>query len=174
VFAKVASDHILANRLKPRGVVREKDAIKRFLNTSDTSIVARPIKEIKASLKQVMQKYVGVFRSRTLLSESLIKLEAIKKEMRAVKINSIHSEWNTELLALMELENLMISAECTAYSAINREESRGAHYREDFPLRDDENFLYHSIITRDYKYQKTPPRFNTVNVDFFAPESRKY
>jgi succinate dehydrogenase / fumarate reductase flavoprotein subunit len=81
-------------------------------------------------------------------------------------------EFNTELLEALELENLLDLAECTVASALARQESRGAHAREDFPKRDDARFLSHTFAAK--KDRGVALTYKPVVVTKFQPQERKY
>lgn len=132
---------------------------------------------IKSNLKRIMNKNVGVFRSKEILDIAMAELDSLYHEMQNHKVSSRDLKWNNELLEYLDLENLMISARATIYAALMRRESRGAHYREDFPERNDDEFLYHSLITKceeSLLYSKRDVRFDSSNVGFFPPETRNY
>ena len=176
VFAKVASEHIAQNLVttSQHNLFDQRKYAARLANLFGQTLSTMSVTDIKASIKMVMHKYVGVFRNETLLSRGIDELSTIKHHFERVKISSTNLIWNNELIELLEVDNLLISAQCTIRAAIAREESRGAHYREDFDIRDDDQFLYHSIITPYFEYFKRPVRMNTQYVDFFPPGQRNY
>ncbi len=88
-----------------------------------------------------------------------------------MKIDDKGLRWNTDLMEAWELNSLLDLAEVTAFSALARTESRGAHYREDFPSRDDQNFLKHSIALKDEKIRVT---YKPVRIGRYRPTERKY
>ena len=80
--------------------------------------------------------------------------------------------WNTEIIEALELRNLMIVGEMILTSALNRRESRGAHSREDYPQRDDPNFLKHTLAF--YSSAGIDLQYKPVNITLFEPKERKY
>lgn len=133
--------------------------------------------EIKAKLKRIMNKNVGVFRNKEVLDIGIAELDSLYHEMKNHKVLAMDLQWNNELLEYLDLENLMVSARSTIYAASMRRESRGAHYREDFSERNDDEFLYHSLITKSgefLSYSTRAVRFIASNVGFFPPEPRNY
>ena len=103
------------------------------------------VSEIRLTMQKIMQKHAGVFRNDLLLQEGVIQLNDLYKEIENVKIDDKSRIFNTEFIELLELKNLMVNALVTMEGANFRKESRGAHSHEDYPDRDDENWLKHTI-----------------------------
>jgi len=101
------------------------------------------------------------------------KLKELKERFKNIEIQDKGLVFNTDLMEAIELENLLYNAEATVYSAINRNESRGAHTREDFPARDDVNWMNHSFI---FKNDNGDPKITLkpVTVTRYKPMERKY
>jgi succinate dehydrogenase / fumarate reductase flavoprotein subunit len=104
--------------------------------------------EIRREMRSLMMDNVGVFRTATMLGEALDRLQELKERYSRVGVMDKGKRWNTELLETWELGCLLDLAEVTAVTALERKESRGAHAREDFPDRDDEQWLRHSLAFR--------------------------
>jgi len=106
---------------------------------------SRSTAEVRLSMQRVMQNHAAVFRTGETLREGCEKLAGVFEAMPDLKVSDRSLVFNTDLIETLELENLLLQAAATIHSAENRKESRGAHAREDFPERDDANWLVHSL-----------------------------
>ena len=128
---------------------------------------------IRAELQQAMMKNVSVFRQRESLTAALEKIEDLKARYQNLSIQDKGSCFNRDLLDAVELGHLLDLAEVITRGALIRKESRGAHTREDFPDRDDKNFLVHTMAL--YDAAKGPQIFTKpVTITQFEPKERKY
>lgn len=105
----------------------------------------RKVAEIRLDMQRTMQTHCGVFRNKAHLSEGQKKMAHIVDSFKDVQVSDRSLIWNTDLVEALELENLLQQSTVTLASALNRQESRGAHAREDFPDRNDKKWLKHSL-----------------------------
>ncbi|MBN3931097.1 succinate dehydrogenase flavoprotein subunit [Streptomyces verrucosisporus] len=135
------------------------------------------VTEIRRSLQETMDKNVMVFRTEQTLKEAVEEIASLRKRYRNVSVQDKGKRFNTDLLEAIELGNLLDLAEVTAVSALARKESRGGHYREDYPNRDDVNFMRHTMAYREVGDDGT----ESIRLDYkpvvqtrYQPMERKY
>jgi succinate dehydrogenase / fumarate reductase flavoprotein subunit len=114
---------------------------------------ATPTAKIRNQMQRDMQQHAAVFRTGDSLSEGVDKMNTIFAGFADVGVSDRGLVWNTDLVETLELENLLLQAQITIQSALNRTESRGGHAREDYPERDDENWMKHTLAWVDSKGQ---------------------
>ncbi|MXP09697.1 succinate dehydrogenase flavoprotein subunit [Pseudoblastomonas halimionae] len=108
-----------------------------------------PTARVREEMQKSMQSHCAVFRNSETLSEGVEQLKAVNKRMEDIHVSDRSLIWNSDLVETLELDNLMAQANVTIASAENRKESRGAHAHEDYPDRDDANWMKHTIATFD-------------------------
>jgi succinate dehydrogenase (ubiquinone) flavoprotein subunit len=155
VFGRAVSHTIRDNfnpgdKLKPTAADAGAEHIE-VLDQVRTSDGPKSTAEIRLSMQKAMQTDVSVFRTQESLDEGVRKMEEIDASFPQVGIKDRSMIWNSDLVETLELRNLLTCATQTAVSAANRKESRGAHAREDYPDRDDENWMKHTL-----SFQKKP------------------
>jgi succinate dehydrogenase / fumarate reductase flavoprotein subunit len=139
-----------------------------------------PTAKIRLDMQRTMQHHAAVFRTGESLQEGIDRLEPIFASFADVRVSDRSLIWNTDLVETMELENLLLQAMGTIKSALNRTESRGAQAREDYPNRDDENWMKHTLCWVDaagnvrFDYRSVQMHTLTDDVEPIPPKARTY
>lgn len=130
------------------------------------------IGQLRQAFQDCMTQHCGVFRTEEIMREGLNQLKQLQQQYQQIYLDDKGTCWNTELIEALELSNLMLVGEIILTSALNRKESRGAHSREDYPQRDDANFLKHTMAF--YSSARIDLNYRPVSITMFEPQERKY
>ncbi|NCR38372.1 MAG: succinate dehydrogenase/fumarate reductase flavoprotein subunit [Microcystis aeruginosa W13-11] len=130
------------------------------------------IGQLRQQFQDCMTQHCGVFRSEATMREGIKQIGELKRKYEQIYLDDRGDCWNTELIEAWELQSLMVVGEIILTSALNRQESRGAHSREDFPQRDDQNFLQHTLAY--YSPDRIDIDYMPVVIQDFTPVERKY
>jgi succinate dehydrogenase / fumarate reductase flavoprotein subunit len=139
-----------------------------------------PTADIRLEMQRVMQAHAAVFRTGESLQEGIAKLEKVFASFEDVSVSDRSLIWNTDLVETLELDNLLLQAMGTIKSAANRTESRGAQAREDYPERDDDNWMKHTLCWVDarggvrFDYKPVTMTTLTDEVQPIPPKARTY
>jgi succinate dehydrogenase / fumarate reductase flavoprotein subunit len=130
------------------------------------------INQLCQTFQDTMTQFCGVFRTDELMREGLEKLQQLQQQYQQIYLDDKGKLWNTEIIEALELRSLMIVGQMILTSALNRQESRGAHYRTDYDQRDDTNFLKHTLAY--YSPAGIDLNYLPVKIAMFQPQERKY
>ena len=130
------------------------------------------ILSLRSDLQKSMMDHCGVYRTESTLKKALSDITVFKSRFSQIHVSDKSQVFNTDLLDALELNNLIDLACVTVSAALARQESRGAHYREDYPLRDDANWLKHSLAS--LSNGKVDLKYKPVVMGKFQPQERKY
>ena len=128
--------------------------------------------ELMDEARAAVGEHCGVFRTKGKIEEGLVRIAAVKKRFPSVAITDKSDTFNTELISVFELSYVLALGRAILIGALAREESRGAHTRTDFPDRDDERWLKHTVATKDGDGLKLD--YKEVTITKYKPEERKY
>jgi succinate dehydrogenase / fumarate reductase flavoprotein subunit len=179
VFGRAAGNHMIEYlRENPYPRAHDGEDARRSLQRLarwDETRGDETVAGITRELRQLMQKHCGVYRKRDVLATGLDQLNLLSRRMETISLGDTSRVFNTARIEALELENLMLVARATLVSALAREESRGAHTREDFPSRDDDRWLKHSLYSlEDDQLDYKPVRLKALSVETFKPKERSY
>ena len=138
------------------------------------------VADLRLKMQRTMQNHAAVFRTAETLKEGQEMIDKIREEYANITIGDRSMIWNSDLVEALELANLIDQAVLTVHGALNRQESRGAHAREDFPDRDDKNWMKHTIAWLDEKgrvkidYRPVTLQTMTDEVEYVPPVKRVY
>ncbi|MHB1175513.1 MAG: succinate dehydrogenase flavoprotein subunit [Sulfuriferula sp.] len=179
VFGRAAGNHIIETlrenpfpRLLPESAAEV--ALARLARWDKTG-AGENVADLRLALQTLMQKHCGVFRTEALIREGIAALDILETRLDKACIADHGQIFNTARIEALELENLFGVARATLVSALTRTESRGAHAREDYPQRDDDHWLKHTLYSRENDQIDTKPvRLKPLTVEPFLPRERSY
>jgi len=179
VFGRAAGKHIeemLGQGMEQREASKtDIEQAQNRLSRLNESNSGESVAVLRAELQDVMQNHFGVFRRGDFMQDGIQKLSALRERIANVHLVDKSQTFNTARIEALELENLFEVAEATAIAAEGRNESRGAHARDDFRERDDENWLCHSMFfPNDKRVGKREVNFSPKTVDTMEPQVRSY
>lgn len=184
VFGRSAS--IRAAEVVKKGMSHrkvEKEAVDKILARFDrirNSSGKTKVASLRLDMQKAMQNHAAVFRTASTLKEGQDLVDGYRKQYSDIQISDRSLIWNTDLVEALELDNLLDQAVLTVHAACNREESRGAHAREDFKERDDKKWMMHSLGWIDEKgkvvldYKPVSLETMTDEVEVVPPKKRTY
>jgi succinate dehydrogenase / fumarate reductase flavoprotein subunit len=179
VFGRAAGKHIesmLRQGIEQRSASQSDiDQALSRLNRLNNTTKGESVAELRSLMQTIMQNHFGVFRRGDFMREGISKLAELRQRIANISLTDKSNAFNTARIEALELENLFEVAEATAIAAEARTESRGAHARDDFQERDDENWLCHSLYMPGSKtVSKRAVNFSPKTVEKFEPKVRTY
>ena len=151
------------------------DAASERLQALNDRASGESVAPLRRELQEIMQNHFGVFRTGEFMRDGIAKLASLRERVEAVVLADRSLAFNTSRIECLELQNLFETAEATAIVAEARDESRGAHARDDFTERDDQNWLCHSLYHSDgQRVSKRGVNFTPHTVETFQPKARSY
>jgi len=140
-----------------------------------------PTAELRLAMQKTMQRDCSVFRTKEVLAEGVANIKKVWDDAEDIKTTDHSLIWNTDLIETLEFDNLISQSAVTVQGALAREESRGAHAREDFPKRDDKDWMKHTLSYADYGTHTVKLDFRPVHtftlsneVSYIEPKERVY
>jgi succinate dehydrogenase / fumarate reductase flavoprotein subunit len=168
IYAKSAMSDEGDNGIGDQAMTSERDRVEHFFQGS--GVEDPPL--LREEMRKTMVEKVFLFRTKQQLTEASEKVEELKKRFNHLRPIDGHKTYNLDLIRAIELEDMLDLSEVIVTSALGREESRGSHVRLDFPKRDDERFLKHTLTYRTPRGPRID--YSEVKITRFQPEERKY
>ena len=179
--ARRARELIKPGDARPQLKAGAGDDLVEYLDRLRSADGTTPTAELRLKMQRIMQNHCAVFRTGEVMREGLEQLQAVVEGFADVRVSDRSLIWNSDLLETLELDNLLRQALVSVHSALNREESRGSHAREDFPERDDANWMKHSLIRQmdpgvapKIDYRPVHTWTLTDEVEYIEPRQRVY
>jgi fumarate reductase flavoprotein subunit len=171
---RAAAEYATGAKPPPPALMRQaEDEVRRLDQMRSADRGTEQIATIREEMQSTMEDSAGIFRSGDSLSKGVDQLTQLQQRLQRIQLYDETRAFNTELVAALELANMLDVAETILQTALQREESRGAHQRTDFPARDDTRFLNHALAYREsdgaIRIERSP-----VTITRWPPGERVY
>lgn len=181
VFGRAAGEHIAKSlregKLRSESEINDTvidQTLTRWTRWEKNNTSTESPDPIRTEMQEVMQNHFGVFRTESRMLEGLERLKVLNNRLQHALLKDKSNVYNTTRIEVLELDNLMAIALATAFSALHRRESRGAHAREDYPKRDDAGWLKHTLYFPDGSIRYRPVNQKPKRVAPFELKARTY
>jgi succinate dehydrogenase / fumarate reductase flavoprotein subunit len=178
VFGRASGDHLVSqlNSGFDSHIVSDDNIAQAFsrFDLWNNRKGSESISVIRKEIQNIMQDDFGVFRTGKMMESGILKLKELRERLTKAQLNDKSNIFNTARVEALELDNLMLIAISSAISANARTESRGAHSREDYPDRDDKNWIKHSVVYIDDNLRYRAVNNTPETVEAFPPVPRTY
>lgn len=179
VFGRVAGREIIDDiaahpQHRPINETNLQQAVARITRW-DAKGSGETVRELREAFRKVMEDHAGVFRTEAVMQEGIEQLALIRQRLQAVTLKDHSRLYNMARIEALELENMIDVGEAIAVSALQRQESRGAHSRPDYPARDDQHWMRHTLyFSEGNRITTKPVRTQPLSVESFPPKARLY
>jgi len=179
VFGRAAGNHIVAADLKARShKALPADAADRTLSRLarlEGASSGEYAQVVAGDIRAAMQAHAGVFRTQKSMDEGVQKIAALRERVKGVGLKDHSKVFNTARIEALEVDNLIEAAQATIVSAAARQESRGAHANDDFPHRDDDNWIKHTLwYSEGNRLDYKPVNMKPLTVESVPPKARTF
>jgi succinate dehydrogenase / fumarate reductase flavoprotein subunit len=179
VFGKVAGEeaskrfkHLSGSRKAEKILLDEALKLKNQIGLWQSRDSGIKVHRLLDRLKNIMSDRVGIYRNKKELASALQEIAMVRDDYKEAYISGDSLRYSQELVNIIEFASMLDLAEVITLGGLNREETRGSHYRTDFPARNDKDWLKHTVVSLEEGKPQT--RYTEVKIDKYEPKERKY